>query len=303
MMLDRWTVTVSAVLMGFIAVLLGVHLTQETVAAQMDMGDMPMGKYRLTMLTEPAAVQAGQPFTLTLDFFQEDGETPVTEFDEVHTKPLHLILLSADLQQFLHLHPDYAGDGRFELPDTILPQASEYVVFADFTPTGDHQQVIRTTLTTQDVQPAAVELTLSETEFVAGPLRFELQLPEELNAGAETLISFHVTDAESGADIDTLDEYLGSGGHLVLVDSAAEVYIHTHPAEHEEDEAGGHGGMAGMTMAEQYGPHIEFEATFPDVGLYAMWLQVQYEGEVYTAPFVVEVTGEVAPDATMEAHS
>jgi hypothetical protein len=35
-----------------------------------------------------------------------------------------------------------------------------------------------------------------------------------------------------------------------------------------------------------------------------MWLQVQYEGEVYTAPFVVNVNdvAEVSPDATEEAH-
>jgi hypothetical protein len=221
----------------------------------------------------------------------------------VHTKPLHLILLSADLQQFLHLHPDYAGEGRFVLPDTILPQASDYIVFADFTPTGDDQQFIRTTLTPQNAQSAAANLAVSEPEFVAGPLRFELQLPDTLNAGAETLLSFHVADAESGAEIDTLDEYLGAGGHLVLVDSGAEVYIHTHTAEHGKDEAGGHGAMAGMAMAAQYGPHIEFEATFPATGMYAMWLQVQYEGQVYTAPFVVDVTGEAVPAATMEAHS
>lgn len=302
-MLDRMTVTISGVLMVFITLLLGMYLSQSSVLAQMDMDHMAMNQYRLVMTTDPAEVQAGQPFALTLSFFQSDGQTPLTEFDEVHTRPLHLILLSTDLQQFLHLHPDYTGDGRFELTDAVLPQEGEYVVFADFTPTGDHQQVIRTVLKTQDVRPVSTDLAVSETEFVAGPLRFELLLPDELNADAETLISFHITDAESGADVDTLDEYLGAGGHLVLVDSAAAAYIHTHPADHEGSEAGGHGGHGSMAMTARYGPRIEFEANFPAVGLYAMWLQVQYKGEVYTAPFVVEVTGQAAPDATMEAHS
>jgi hypothetical protein len=39
---------------------------------------------------------------------------------------------------------------------------------------------------------------------------------------------------------------------------------------------------------------------FPSTGLYAMWLQVQYKGKVYTAPFVIEVTQEAI--GTHEIH-
>lgn len=294
-MFDRWTLGISGILMTFILVLFGLHLAQPTTpaAAQME----GTGDYRLTIATNPTVVEANQPFSLTLDIFEADGTTPVAEFDEVHTKLLHLILVSEDLTEFLHLHPDYEGDGKFVLNDTLLPKAANYVVFADFTPTGGEQQVIRGTLNTQSAQSVTPELAVSEAEFAVGSLKVHLEIPDTLNAGEETLIGFHVTDTESGDPVDDLDEYLGAAGHLVILDNTANIYIHTHPAEGDHDM----NSMVGMDM--HYGPDIRFEATFLDTGLHAMWLQLQYQDEVYTFPFVVNVTGEASPEATAEAHS
>ena len=56
-----------------------------------------------------------------------------------------------------------------------------------------------------------------------------------------------------------------------------------------------------MTMPMQYGPDLEFMTAFPSAGLWAMWLQVQYKGDVYTFPFVVDVTDNA--DVTPEAHA
>jgi hypothetical protein len=61
-----------------------------------------------------------------------------------------------------------------------------------------------------------------------------------------------------------------------------------------------------MVMPMNYGPDLEFNAEFPESGLYAMWLQVQYKGEIYTAHFVIDVAGSVpesTPEATMEGMS
>lgn len=294
-MFDRWTIGITGLLMAFIVVLFGLHLTQTAApvaAAQLE----GAGDYRLAVSTEPAVVEANQPFALTLDIFQADGTTPVADFDEVHTKLLHLILVSEDLTQFLHLHPDYQGEGKFVLNDVVLPEVANYVLFADFTPTGDEQQVIRAVLNTEGAEALSSELTVSTNKFTVGSLTVQLEIPETLNAGEETLISFHVTDTDSGESVADLDEYLGAAGHLVILDNTANVYIHTHPAESAHDMDN----MAGMTMS--YGPDVQFEAAFPDTGLYAMWLQVQYQDEVYTFPFVVDVTGEASPEATAEAH-
>jgi hypothetical protein len=300
-MFDRYTVGITTLLVAFIAILMGIHFLNSAPAeAQMDMPEMGDNmEYLVKLSTDPGNLQAGQPFRLTLDILKTDGETPVAEFDEVHTKLLHLILISQDLTQFLHVHPDYQGDGRFVLEDLTLPVSSNYIVFADFTPSGEHQQVVRLTLPTQDAQDSMPALSLTEREFVAGPLKFTLDVADTLNSGEETHIVFHITDAETGASLDTLDEYLGAGGHLVIVDEAGEVYLHTHPADHESDD------MSGMNMTPSYGPDLIFDTEFPSTGLFKMWLQVQYQGEIYTAPFVINVTGmsEATSEATAESHS
>jgi hypothetical protein len=59
--------------------------------------------------------------------------------------------------------------------------------------------------------------------------------------------------------------------------------------------------MAGMVMPMNYGPDLEFMTEIPSAGLWGMWLQVQYKGDVYTFPFVVAVIDNV--ETTPEAHA
>jgi hypothetical protein len=303
-MIDRYTAGITGLLSVFIVALLGIHLLQNNslAADQAGLEDIHMGSnehYQAKLTTVPTTVQAEQSFQLTLDLLEADGETPVTEFDEVHTKLLHLILVSEDLTQFLHVHPDYQGDGKFVLEDASLPTGARYVAFADFTPTGEHQQVLWLNLATDGAQNASPVLVAGAgaQEVTVGPLKITLDLAHEPGAGVEQNLVFHVADAETGAPLDTLDEYLGAAGHLVIVDETAEIYLHTHPAGHDMEN------MDGMEMPMQYGPDLEFMTEFPNTGLYKMWLQVQYQGEIYTAPFIVNVSEVAQPpaDATHEA--
>ncbi len=256
--------------------------------------DEKMEKYHVEIETNPAEVEAGESFELTLRISDSEDSKPVSEFDEVHTKLLHLIVVSEDLTTFLHLHPDYQGDGVFILENATLPEAANYILFADFTPTGDEQQVVRLELSTADAEASSPQLVAGRREDRVDALRFRLDALDEVNANEATTLSFHITDAVTGEPIDTLDEYLGAAGHLVIIDEAGEIYLHTHPAGHDM------AGMSGMEMS--YGPDIEFMTEFPATGRYAMWLQVQYEGEIFTAPFVIDVAHEAEAMATQEAH-
>jgi hypothetical protein len=270
---------------------------------------MNMSVYSVSIDVQPAEVVAGQPFRLTLNIFGPHSKTLVTNFDEVHTKLLHLIIVSEDLTVFMHVHPELGADGRFTLDSVTLPRPGNYVLFADFTPTGDQQQVIRLTLSTKDAQSSPANLELSPRESTVGPLKIALDVPDTLSAGAESMITFHVSDAKTGDPVNTLDAYLGAAGHLVIIDSTTEVYLHTHPVD-DMDNMGSMGGKMGGSApgmhtqataeVQTYGPDMTFHTEFPAPGRYAMWLQVQYQGEVYTAPFVVDVTGEATPEATMQ---
>ena len=294
--MKRWLLLVVMMMIGISAIRAQDAAFTPTVSTE---------GYVVNLATEPKEIEANKPFTLTVSILESDGKTPVTKFDEVHTKLLHFILVSDDLTQFLHVHPEYQGDGVFVLKDLVLPQVANYVTFADFTPTGNHQHYIRNTLTVSGATEEQPNLVISPTEVTVGGLKLQLVNTDAISAGAETSLKFHVSDAKTGAAISSLDEYLGAAGHLVIVDQTTQIYIHTHPAEH--DMAGMSGmematatpEMAGMVMPMKYGPDLEFMADFPSAGLWSMWLQVQYKGDVYTFPFVVEVTdnGETTPEA------
>lgn len=264
--------------------------------------------YVVKLSTNPTTIEANKAFTLTLTVLKSDGKTPVTQFDVVHTKLLHLILVTHDLTQFLHVHPDYQGDGVFVLKDLVLSESANYVTYADFTPTGEHQMYVRNMLSVTGGADKQADLAVSPRGVTVGPLKMQLEGVDAFNAGTEINLKFHVTDAQTGTAIDSLDEYLGAAGHLVIIDEANQVYIHTHPAGHEMDGMSGMLSMptptpemAGMSMPMHYGPDLEFMTEFPNVGLWSMWLQIQYQGEVYTFPYVVEVKGTA--EGTSETHA
>ncbi len=87
--------------------------------------------YVVNLSTNPTSVEANKPFTLTVKILNADGKTLVTAFDEVHIKLLHFIVVSQDLTRFLHVHPNYQGDGIFVLKDLMLPDAANYATYAD----------------------------------------------------------------------------------------------------------------------------------------------------------------------------
>ena len=69
----------------------------------------------------------------------------VRDFEIVHTKRLHFLMVSADFAYFEHQHPQLGPDGRFRLVWTF-PRAGRYFLFADFTPADGDNQILRTTL-------------------------------------------------------------------------------------------------------------------------------------------------------------
>ena len=59
----------------------------------------------LTVRTDPAAVKPGEPVTLNLMIHDETGAV-IKDFETVHEKKLHLIIVSDRLDRFAHIHPE-----------------------------------------------------------------------------------------------------------------------------------------------------------------------------------------------------
>jgi hypothetical protein len=222
--------------------------------------------YRLAL--ESSLVEPGVATELGFTIVDTAGE-PVTQFDELHERPLHLIVLSRNLVDYLHLHPQMRADGRWTV---ALPElaAGSYRVFADFQPAGAEDLTLAADLAVPGDMASPVVPAPAATTMVDG---YEVTLTGAPTVG-ESQLSFTVQQA--GAAVRT-DPYLGAAGHLVAIRSGDLAYLHVHP--HEEASTA-----------------IPFTAEFPSPGTYRLFLDFSHAGEVRTAAFTVAV-----PDGAAEA--
>ncbi|NHN33314.1 hypothetical protein [Paenibacillus agricola] len=196
---------------------------------------------------------------------------PVEKFDVNHEKQLHLILVSKDLSYFDHIHPEYMGKGLFEI-STMFPKNGEYKLIADFIPTGSQQKTENHWVQVGN-EKAALEPIIPDTSLTKTVDNKEVTLQfDKLQAGKEVQMNFSFKDSKTQAPITNLQPYLGAVGHVVIISSDVEHYIHNHPLEEKAT-----------------GPDAKFATFFPKSGVYKIWGQFQQNSQVIIVPFVVQV--------------
>lgn len=220
-----------------------------------------------TLRLSPTQMQRGRAAELRFSI-EGAGGAAVTEFDELHEKRMHLIVVRRDGAEFRHLHPEMDAAGTWTVP-VSFDEAGVYRVFADFSADGEQQTL-------------ASDLFVSGGEFEARPFPapqpayetngYEVRLDaDDAVAGEPAALTFTVS--RGGASVEDLAPYLGAKGHLVALREGDLAFLHVHPEEAHEVAA----------------DEIEFEATFPTPGRYRLYLQFKHEGVVQTAEFTVVV--------------
>jgi len=213
----------------------------------------------------PTQVERGEKRELR--FRIEHGGKPVTEFDELHERRMHLIVVRRDGTAFRHLHPEMDAAGTWSLP-VAFDDAGVYRVFADFS-VGGEQETLATDVFVSggdfEARPFPVPQRVAETKGY----EVELEAGEPM-ATEPTVLGFEVSDGER--PVDELQPYLGADGHLVALREGDLAFLHVHPEE------------------EHGAPNeIVFEAEFPTAGRYRLYLQFRHDGVVRTAEFTVAV--------------
>src|SRR4051812_37002897 len=99
----------------------------------------PTPVYSVAFETEPAAPVANAHVTLAFAIRDEAGST-VSRLRIVHEKPIHLIVVSADLAVFEHIHPEVRADGTFAV-DTRFPSGGDYDLYASYAPFDAPEQL------------------------------------------------------------------------------------------------------------------------------------------------------------------
>ena len=270
----------------------------------------PQSGFRLSLEVHGNQIQTGHPIRLRFRAFKSNGE-PIRYLENVHERPLHLLVVAEDLEEFDHIHPELAPGDFYQITHRFR-HGGRYRLYADFTPPGGRQQVVSFIIdvgiidiggTAHSANPALAK--------VATPLPLEPARPvntmERIRGLEVTLTSngplrsaeeseFSVTIREGGRTPDGLEPFLGAWAHFVIIDPDHRSFIHAHPFE--EVEARIPDRDRPLATAEHYHlpvvtgpapPKIRTLVIFPRPGRYRMWVQFQLAGELVTQPFDLAV--------------
>jgi P-type Cu+ transporter len=256
-------------------------------------------------VTAPSVVAPGTPAEITYQFSDAETDAPVADIVDSHERPVHLIVVSRDLQQFQHIHPVPTGaEGQYRIAATF-PTDGQYILFGEAERATGEEVVDRRELTVGSADgPAGQPAQLMEDAAakMAGPIRVSLSGAEGLRARQETTLTFRLENRSTGRPIQNLQPYLGAPAHIVVLSEDGTRFGHTHgeqPAGAGADSHGaaaghgasdGHGAAGHATPTEGFGPEITMHHTFPAPGLYKLWAQFRNgDGEVITVDYVVRV--------------
>jgi hypothetical protein len=243
-----------------------------------------LAQRRLELKASQQRLRAGAPVRFRLEALDQRGE-PIREFEYVHERPIHFIVVSADLAEFDHIHPEVVAGDAYEVTYTFA-HGGAYRIWADYSLPGEAPHVDEFDVTVEGEARAPQVLAPSQPlTQSAGSISVELVAAKPLRAGEDTPIALKLTGAT-----DTLEPYLGAWAHVIVVGEKLKSYVHAHPIEIVGTATASHTHVVtGPPPSE-----VHITTSFPAPGLYKLWAQFQQSGKVLTVPFVVRA-GEAAP--------
>ncbi|TYZ07232.1 hypothetical protein FY528_15560 [Hymenobacter lutimineralis] len=230
--------------------------------------------YAMKFEPTPMQLTAGQPAQLTFTPQEVGNEAAPVPLALVHEKKIHLIIVSKDLGQFYHEHPEYTAQGNYQVNYTF-PKGGDYVLFQDYTPTGAGHQLGRQPITVQGPKYAPVKFKNDDMQWAQDGYQATLTFDKPLTTGQ--LLGMKITISKNGQPVTDLDSYLGALGHVVVISEDTERYLHVHPNDQADK-----------------GPTIGFNTNFEAPGLYRVFLQFNHAGKIHTGDFTINVKGPAA---------
>jgi hypothetical protein len=236
--------------------------------------------FTLKVETTPKVLKPGQPIRFKFTVHHPVTGAQVRDFAVIHDKLFHLFVISRDLEEFAHIHPEQHGDGSFTI-EHALPKAGHYKLYADFLPMGGGAQITGVPFATVgvDTDLVASRARLTPDVFTKTVDGVKVEVVNEralIRGGEEVDFIFRFTDAKTDTPIVDLEKYLGAFGHLVVLSEDMTEYVHAHPREETQPD---------LNAPERGGPEVLFDALLPKPGRYRMWLQFQRHGKLSTVTF------------------
>lgn len=221
-------------------------------------------------------LRAGCPAVLHLDM-------PARFLEYVHEKPIHMMVVSDDLADFAHIHPELTAAGDWQVPYTF-PRSGRYRIYLEFTPPGHNQRVEFFDVTVAGPPSPPRPLTQDRPSAAAGVV---LDAPR-LRTGQDLELRFEIRNPER------LQPYLGAWAHFTIIGENLSAFIHAHPMG-AVPETAAHTHGAGSAPVGPAPSELRTLVSFPHPGVYKLWAQFQAAGQVEAIPFVLRVDAAPAP--------
>ncbi len=232
-------------------------------------------------LDVPSDATPGKPTRILVSLRDDAGE-PIEDVTRSHQAWMHFIATRDDLATFEHVHPEPTGRPGELAVDVVFPTAGSYQIHTEFRRQGKMSDVLSEHEVTVDGEPADPEpVTAGPRELVVDGVRVSLH--GDARVGEQSDLDFTFADASTGRPIDDLQPYLAAAGHVVSMRADGTAFTHGHAEVFDAD-----GDPVFALPGQEFGPELDFHASFDTPGLYRLWGQFRLaDGRVITAPFTV----------------
>ncbi len=191
-----------------------------------------------------------------------------------HDKKLHLIIVRDDMQDFMHIHPEYK-DSKWTV-GALLNLSGAYNMYLDFDPLEEKPTVLRVPFNvdsetyTKDFPRITPDMKIEVDGYVA-----TLVLGSSPKTNETVKLDYLIT--KDGKPVENIKPYLGAYGHAVMFrQTDVDDYFHVHALD---------------TIKPTQGT-VRFETDFPLIGRYTIFGQFNINDKVVTFPITIDVLEE-----------
>lgn len=290
----QWIIIVAVVVIGSGAIGFNLYKNKSSTAgmdhSKMSMTNQSAYKLNLREMAGPGGTYPVMKPTELMFNIQDQNNKVVKNFDVVHEKKLHLIVVRKDRTNFQHIHPKLdEGTGLFAITDLRFPTDGDYRVFADFTPSSAKKGtngIKEATTPYQDLKAGDVNKYMPQPiggdKLASSANGFDTNVffaPGDDSPGGKPMTDFYAGQESTvaievnkgGQPYKNLQTYLGALGHMVVLGPKLE-YIHAHPQTSDIKNQSG---------------LVTFAVNFPEAGQYKLYLQTQADNQVNTTDYTL----------------
>lgn len=233
------------------------HMAMEAHAG--DRESVGIHTYRVHF--ERPAEAVGEQTKLKFKITELYSEKAIENFEIMHEKIMHVVLVRDDLRYFDHVHPEVPSPGIFEIPYKFLA-SGKYRIWTDFSIDG-MAHIVDFDFEVKGEKAEPEKDNLKE-------IKVKMETIPEIKTGKEYDLKFTVLDSEN-KPVNIDQKFLAATAHLIDIDQSLEEFSHNHDDNFDNDNA------------------ISFTHQFKKSGKHKLWVQFLANGEAKTAPFEVEV--------------